>query len=52
MNIMVCGPAGIGKTSFVKMFLEKFDSEKARELIKIRSKHNKKDNKPIIEGPY
>jgi septin family protein len=31
---MVCGAAGIGKTSFVKLFLKKFNHRMAEEIIK------------------
>jgi septin family protein len=31
---MVCGAAGIGKTSFVKLFLKKFNHHQAEEIIK------------------
>ncbi len=27
LNILVCGPSGIGKTAFVKLFLKKFNYE-------------------------
>jgi septin family protein len=36
LNIMVCGPAGIGKTSFVHLFMEKFNKPKALEELKKR----------------
>ena len=32
-NIMVCGSSGIGKTSFIEMFLRKFHANAADELI-------------------
>lgn len=35
---MVCGPAGVGKTSFIKLFLKKFDFQKTRDLIRKKSK--------------
>lgn len=34
---MVCGPAGVGKTSFAKLFLKKFDFKRTREMLKARS---------------
>ena len=30
---MVCGAAGIGKTSFIRLFLKKFNFKKAEEII-------------------
>ena len=32
-NIMVCGAAGIGKTSFIDLFLKKFNLKAARDLL-------------------
>lgn len=29
MNIMVCGPSGVGKTSFIELFMKKFNYKKA-----------------------
>jgi DNA polymerase III gamma/tau subunit len=30
---MMCGPAGIGKTSFIKLFMKKFNSKQAQGII-------------------
>lgn len=37
LNIMVCGSAGIGKTSFVKLLLRKFNNRKSEEAINNQS---------------
>ena len=34
LNIMVCGAAGIGKSSFVKLFIKKFNLKSAEIVIK------------------
>lgn len=34
LNIMVCGQAGIGKTSFIKLFLKKYNLDEAQKLLK------------------
>lgn len=33
LNIMVCGASGIGKTSFVKLLLRKFNHRRSEEAI-------------------
>ena len=33
LNIMVCGAAGIGKTSFIRLFLKKFNHKEAERII-------------------
>lgn len=35
---MVCGPAGLGKTSFVRLFMNKFNKTKAEAELKKRGK--------------
>jgi septin family protein len=35
---MMCGPAGIGKTSFIKLFMKKFNSQQAQALISTMGK--------------
>lgn len=39
LNIMVCGAAGIGKTSFIRLFLKKFNYMKAEEVINLVGKN-------------
>ena len=34
-NIMVCGPSGSGKSSFIDLFIRKFNFKVAEQLIKI-----------------
>ncbi|CDW82547.1 cell division protein [Stylonychia lemnae] len=51
LNIMVCGPAGIGKSSFIELFLEKFNKVQFQELISKRSNNkNKKPQPTQLEG--
>ena len=38
LNIMVCGAAGIGKTSFVHLMLRKFNARKSEDVISNKSK--------------
>ena len=33
LNILICGSSGIGKTSFIELFLKKFNSKAAEELL-------------------
>lgn len=33
-NIMVCGPSGSGKSSFIDLFIRKFNFKVAEQLIK------------------
>jgi septin family protein len=33
LNIMVCGASGVGKSSFIEVFLKKFNLKKAIDLI-------------------
>jgi len=33
-NILVCGAAGIGKSSFVELFIKKFNLTEANKIIK------------------
>ena len=40
LNIMVCGAAGIGKTSFIKLFLKKFNHKRAQDIINSVGKLN------------
>eukprot|EP00347_Sterkiella_histriomuscorum_P009092 403342549 len=54
LNVMVCGPAGIGKTSFLKVFLKKFDKNQFKSVSKDRSKQqtsklNTEQQTPIID---
>ncbi len=33
LNIMVCGPAGVGKTSFIKLFMMRFNKKQAEKKL-------------------
>jgi len=37
---MVCGAAGIGKSSFVDLFMKKFNLQEATEVIRERDQNN------------
>lgn len=40
-NIMVCGPAGVGKSSFIDLFLKKFNLKAAKEKLDKESSQEK-----------
>ena len=43
-NIMVCGPSGSGKSSFIDLFIRKFNFKVAEQLIKKAEENIKKGN--------
>lgn len=49
LNILVCGQSGIGKSSFIELFLKKFNLKAAEELLNLKVRVNKDQN---MEGGY
>ena len=41
LNILVCGQSGIGKSSFIELFLKKFNLKAAEELLNLKVRVNR-----------
>lgn len=46
---MVCGPSGVGKTSFVELFMVNFNLQEANKILESKQQNW---NESLIDFPY